>query len=275
MGWTGGSTSIDSIHYSLDTGRTWVFAAKFPGGARHTFGFVCNRSNYYIIGTDAFFSPIGKADVWRMGNSPRNWTNINNAPPFGNRIFQQVVSLDGFMYLLGGQNTYVGASPTIFRDVWKSADGITWTQVCASCAPNIGNTSGTCTSWRGRIWVIAGEYYADTHIRHKTIYSSKDGITWTQHSDLPIAAGLSYPKAFVWGGKLWVYGGYGSSNTSTLLYTTNGLSNWINASYVGMRETHAAAVAQQNPLFWVVTSGNWQSAPGDINRERQKVVKSN
>lgn len=278
-GWLGTSQEIDTIRYSLDEGATWTYATRFPGGVRHATGFVKQGDTYFIIGKTSDLPH--KSDVWKMGTSPRSWTQMQDTSAWPIAYFRQAVSLRGELYVLGGQDTITTAS-AVKRDVWKSSDeGVTWIEVCSACAPNIGNVVGCVTVWRNRIWVIGGEKYGTVADRRKTVFSSADGLTWVQHEDLPspTSGGLSYPKIFVWDGKLWVYGGYNSNtqNTSKLLWTTSGLTSasWRNADYVGMRETHAAAVAWQRSSAFYVTSGNWQSGGGDINKEVQKVVKTN
>ncbi|RMH37475.1 MAG: hypothetical protein D6694_13270 [Gammaproteobacteria bacterium] len=255
-GWRSGPRD-DSIYISIDTGRTWTFVRRAEWSPRHTFGFEKLGRYYYVFGADG---QDPKSDCWRSTDL-RNWTLMNDTISLmADRILYGNAAHDGWLYMIGGQDTTAGNNITVYTDVLRSRDGATWERVCNNCVPAIGNLGGAVESYNGRLWIVGGELYDDTngHIRYKSVYSSKDGgRTWHQHPDLPIPFVLSYPKVFVFDGKLWVYGGYDDSqtNTSVLMYTYDG-DTWFKVDHQNiLPPTHAAAVAVGNDYF-VIPSGN-------------------
>jgi hypothetical protein len=254
-GWEGGSNTINEQWFSLDDGVNWTAYDTAEWSPRHTFGFTRHKNGWIVAGSD-LYDTEGQDEVWYSSNG-LDWTAKTLAAEFGNRIMIAAVSKNDTLFVIGGQ---IGtSSPTVLRDVWYSTDdGVTWTELCSSCAPEIGNMSGTTTVWRNKIWVVAGEKYDDGggHTRYNTVYSSPDGLIWTQHSNLP-TEGLSYPKVFTFKGRLCFYGGFSDSNgNERFFYSTSDGENWNNGTASSMLVTHAAAVATKGEEFFISTSGN-------------------
>lgn len=257
-GWFGGSSTTRQIWYSLDTGATWTLWGNADWEARHTFPLVQKGNYWYILGSDLYAADSTRNDVWRSSNL-LNWTKIqNNAPWAGNRFMMAAWALGDTLYAGGGQNAISG-SITFYKDLYSSVDGITWDTVCASCLPNGGNFSGTFATYKNKAWIVAGERYDDTagHTRYKAVYSSANMRDWGRHDDLPIPLGISYPKVFVWDGRLWNYGGYDTANKKYLHYTYNG-DEWTRADeyLASLLITHAASVCPCGVSGFIITAGN-------------------
>ena len=69
-------------------------------------------------------------DVWKSSDDGANWTQIQDNAPWGNREWVSAVVFEDELYIVGGG----GAGSMI----WKSDDGITWTEVAISTT-EIGN----------------------------------------------------------------------------------------------------------------------------------------
>ena len=70
-----------------------------------------------------------KNDVWRSAGG-RTWTQVTGSAAFSRRQGHQAVSYRGSLWVVGGGNPF--GRDTYKNDVWRSADGRSWTQVTGS-----------------------------------------------------------------------------------------------------------------------------------------------
>jgi hypothetical protein len=101
------------------------------------------------------------------------------------------------LWYVGGVGT--GDVPT--AQVWRSFDGLQWTQVGNLPAPRHG---GALIVFDDRMWLINGrgntEDFADVLV-------SADGVTWTVATSFSV--GNWFPSGIVYDGKAWSIGGWG------------------------------------------------------------------
>ena len=112
-----------------------------------------------------------------------------------------VVSHDGYLWVMGG---YTGSRQ---NDVWKSADGVSWTQVTASAGWSARYAHGV-VSHDGYLWVMGG--IADSNLND--VWKSADGVSWIQ---VTASAGWSARQAHgavSHGNWIYVLGGLNSVN---------------------------------------------------------------
>ncbi len=144
------------------------------------------------------------SDVWSSGDGA-SWSKTNGGAPFGGRYGSQVLSFNGKLWLIGGNNSGI-----LKNDVWNSTDGAAWTQVLAA-----GPASPTQFSARedfqalvfnGLMWVIGGW----SGQNNGDVWSSPDGFTWTK----VFAGGGVGGFAGRWGltsailnNQIWIFGG--------------------------------------------------------------------
>jgi len=154
-------------------------ANAFSSGRYGLAGAVFNGAMWAMGG--AAGSPDGSvtyyySDVYSSGNGS-NWTKVNATAPFGGRYGSQVLSYNGKLWLIGGNN-----SGTLMNDVWNSSNGSAWSQVLAPSA------NGTPTQFPPRedfgalvynnaMWVIGG---FSQGANHNDVWNSTDGVTWNQ-----------------------------------------------------------------------------------------------
>eukprot|EP01029_Cantina_marsupialis_P018399 TRINITY_DN4221_c0_g1_i1.p1 TRINITY_DN4221_c0_g1~~TRINITY_DN4221_c0_g1_i1.p1 ORF type:complete len:873 (+),score=217.51 TRINITY_DN4221_c0_g1_i1:67-2685(+) len=84
-----------------------------------------------------------------------------------------------------------GRYRTFLNDVWESSDGKTWTPLTLNAPwPARGGHAFAVT--RDRLWVYGGRggdpYVKADNPLFNDVWSSADGITWTQHADAPWTA---------------------------------------------------------------------------------------
>ncbi len=103
------------------------------------------------------------------------------------------------VWLMGG----VDATGTYYNDVW-SFDGTTWTQAAnAAWTPQRGQAT---LVFNNKMWVIGGNTASMAwNVSSNQIWSTPDGITWTQVGTLPTTMDLlPYPAFEVFDGKMWI-----------------------------------------------------------------------
>ena len=123
--------------------------------------------------------------------------------------------------MLGGtENYYFGGATSTKNDVWSSADGKTWTQVTAKAAwsPRAYHQAAVLGN---KIYVFGGGNYVPKYHAVNDVWSSEDGVNWTQVTDAAAWSPRLWFSTAVYRDKLWVLGGW-SNNPS---------KNWGDAWY--------------------------------------------
>ena len=149
--------------------------------------------------------------------NPASWTNVaaSSPSPYTARRYHQSLAYNGKLYVIGGNRD----DDAILNDVWSSSDGINWSNIL-SYNTSPGPTQFTkrrhhsCIVFKDKMWVIAGEDWSGTGLPTNDVWSSTDGIAWTQ-----VLADTATPgpnqfsqRSFVSlttdGDKMYILGGY-------------------------------------------------------------------
>jgi hypothetical protein len=139
---------------------------------------------------------------------------------WSDRIFEVAGIYQDQMWVVGGQTGLAGedtsVDPTLFHnDVWRSPDGIVWTEVVGDAPAGPTRWSGRgmaskLVEFQGRMWLLGGGTYdtPDQPVRQylSEVWSTTDGEAWTQHSSPPWQ-GRQYHTVEVFDDRLWVIGG--------------------------------------------------------------------
>jgi len=142
-------------------------------------------------------------DVWSSTDGA-NWTQEVAQAPWTPRRYSSLVEFKGKMFLLGG----LDAGNNGLNDVWSSTDGITWTQEVAS-APWVGRGQHQTVVYNNKLWVMGGtipHYPPSTSVHLNDVWSSSDGVNWTQEADASWAARELF-SSVVSNSNIWVMGG--------------------------------------------------------------------
>lgn len=177
---------------------------------------VNHKGSFYVLGGRApkmsplaFGDSIFFNDVWKSGNSGKDWSRISSGlgAPWASRAYFQAVTKGPYMYVIGGQNSVAfpnpdptcgGALPPgvpcpvsilasdFFNDVWRSRDGVHWQQMTDDAAWS--ERAGlSAVSHNGWIYVMGGSVNDDTaiigpggppRIYYNDVYRSRDGRNW-------------------------------------------------------------------------------------------------
>lgn len=156
-----------------------------------------------LLDVDSFGSTINSM----AGASPRRalvvrqgqWRRIRTRGSFDPRDGAGLLVLGQYLYLIGGwtyETPYNGGK--IVSEVWRSADAAKWEFL--GNAPWPARHGAAWVVHRGRMFVIGGDGYAD-------VWSSADGIQWTQHADDAPFGGRYTPMAVSLRDTLYIFGG--------------------------------------------------------------------
>jgi hypothetical protein len=191
-----------------------------------------------------------------------NWVKVADKTAFTPRDSCGEVVFRGRMWLLGGWMDSFKDPP---RDVWSSADGVTWERATESAAWKHADFPMTVT-FKDRMWVMGGWHGGrlDHASASNAVWSSTDGANWTQET---AAAGWS-PRmaggAVVFHDRIWILGGtqkYYFGDDSDLkndVWSSADGVHWELATEHGPWSTRAylGAVAHAGKL-WVMGGGNY------------------
>jgi hypothetical protein len=146
------------------------------------------------------------SDVWLSPDRGQTWEKIleTGGDHWAPRAYFKAVTLNGWMYLAGGQDFRVielpfcaGLPPEIcppfvsdssfFNDVWRSQDGMQWEQMTAAAGwePRAGLSMAVLG---GELYVLGGSVNDDSAIiggppvreYYNDVWKSADGREWTQ-----------------------------------------------------------------------------------------------
>ena len=145
--------------------------------------------------------------VWTSKDGAK-WIQVTPHAAWSPRIAAAVVEFRGGMWLLGGtEDYYFGNDRSLKNDVWYSKDGRTWTLVTgkAAWAPRAYHQA---VVHDGKIWVFGGGNYVPGYQALNDVWSSEDGVHWTE-----VTAAAPWParlwfSAVVYRGRMWVLGGW-------------------------------------------------------------------
>jgi hypothetical protein len=130
------------------------------------------------------------------------------------------------MWIAGGVS---GFGPYhLYNDVWKSSDGITWTQATANAgwSPRY---NPTMLAFDNKLWIIGG---ATGTTDSSDVWYSSDGTTWTRATTNAGFGLIDEHSSVVFDNKMWVFGGYSSlysGVSNNAWYSSDGIS-WTQAT---------------------------------------------
>ena len=288
------ATLTSAAYYSIVDGtnigapivaNTQRFADRVLHGA------VFFKGRYWVIAgaTPTLPGPVPtvyvpQSDIWSSSDG-KTWRLETTNAAFGTRWIHKTLVYDNAIWLLSG----IRANGTGVNEVWKSLDGINWTQVnqitpwgligfiptmaatvfnnqmwvvisgrtysstdgatwTAQSAPaaiggGIQREYASFTAYNNKLWYIGGAAVSlaspgppatFNRVVQNDVWSSNDGITWTQVSAPGVAPFTARQQhaAFVLGGKLWVFGGKGATDPSPAndAWTTTDGVTWTKAA---------------------------------------------
>ena len=225
------STFKNDIWYSPDA-VNWYIATQHP-----IFEFRSNYASASCVFDNKIWITGGRQvdnyyndDVWNSADGI-NWSRVTNTSGFSGRVGHKMVAFNGYMWVVGG---YDGNTNAGFKsDVWRSTNGVNWECVTADTG-----FSGRCLFgmlvFDGKMWVIGGHYttyivrgsvsnpiIVEMNHKNAEVWSSSDGVNWTLETANPGFMPRSGHASAVHNGRMWISGGWYSTNGFQVLPVNN------------------------------------------------------
>jgi hypothetical protein len=235
--------TTNQVWASDDGGATWGATPICPHSVPnpstlfprvHTPAHTAHAGYYYLIGGDGQFP---HSEVWRtsLSGNGATWEKVTNFihADWEDRILSVAGSLDGKLYLMGGQLNYTDKT-SARADVYVSTDdGATWTKMGAAIPWSARGMVAGMPVIDGCLYLVGGGRYENDGA--KDCYDGVfkfDGTTWTtvlaEGHNTWRAGGRAYHNVVSAGGRLWVITGStstaGGSNPIILFSEDKGVS---------------------------------------------------
>ena len=272
--------SAEGVRWTLVKPNTFQddrFDPKSDWEGRHTAGYVVYKGKMWIVGGDANQGHY-QNDVWNSDDG-RTWTHVNQGRdvPWGPRALHYTLVFDDKIWVMGGQTMpkMAPAAEVFYRDVWNTTDGIHWVRVRPkepywSARGMIGGN----VVFKGRMWILGGGTYntPQTPFRrfYSDIWSSADGVRWTQELKAPPWEPRQYHEVAVFDDRMWVLEGSHKPGLSRndVWYSADGV-NWYELPGTPWNPRHAASVFVHDNALWMIGG----SDKGKMDRGVWKLVR--
>lgn len=255
--------TTDEVWSSVD-GVSWTLELPHQHGQferRHVHVSVSWNDAIWMIGGDAHQGYYNH-DVVRSEDGVE-WEEVlaPGEPPWSPRALQISGVYQGALWTGGGQDLLGSEAEYAYHnDLWRSEDGVQWTQVVGD-APSSDTRWAGCgmvdgfVEFKGRMWLVGCARYGEVvgHEIFAEVWSTTDGITWQRHADPPWS-GKSWHNVVVWDDKLWLL--FGGANSGEVWFSADGESwEMLPADYPAPG-SHAQGVAVHED-YLLYAGGNY------------------
>lgn len=216
--------------------------------------------------------------VWHSSDGIQ-WRQTTAKAAWSPRLGAGGAVLGGKMWILGGiENYYFGTKKDLLNDVWSSADGSQWNPATHK-APWTPRAYHAVLAFNNKLWVLGGGNYLPTYEAHNDVWSSPDGIHWTQATAKAPWHERIWFSAVVYKNRMWVLGGWSnkpSVNWNDVWYSADGV-HWkeLKTDSVWSKRHEHSAFVLDNKIWvaagnaWPCTNDVWQLDVPDAWLERQ------
>lgn len=189
--------------------------------------------------------------VW-SSKGGSNWVLETPNAGWSPRLAPGFVVFKGKMWILGGTSDfYKNNDTTLFNDVWSSEDGKNWKLELAN-APWSKRTHGQALVFDGKMWIIGGGTRAPKANSLNDVWSSEDGVNWTQVTNSAAWAPRIWFSTVVYRDRMWVLGGWADSgNIGDVWYSKDGKTWTEFKSDVKWSKRHEHAAFVFKDRIWV------------------------
>jgi hypothetical protein len=258
--------------WSSSDGATWTLELlQAPWEGRHCAGYAVHDGRMWIVGGDCNQGHY-QSDVWSSADGV-NWDLVNDAVPWAPRSLQHTLVFAGEIWIMGGQTMphFAPAPEMFYSDVWRSSDGVNWTQVTDQVPWAPRGMIGAYAVHDGRMWILGGGTYdipaKPERIFYNDVWSSADGVNWELVNEAAPWTPRQYHEVAVYDGKMWVMEGYhiDSGNRADVWYSADGI-DWHEVADTPWAPRHAASVCVYDEALWMVAGNNmtpdaWKLTP--------------
>lgn len=188
-----------------------------------------------------------------------NWKQVTGNVAWSPRTAAAIVEFKGKIWILGGiENYYFGNNESLKNDVWYSTDGKKWKLATAHAgwSPRAYHQASVLN---GKIYVFGGGNYVTGYQAKNDVWSSNDGIQWTQVSAAAAWHERLWFSSVVYRKRLWVLGGWSNNpykNWSDVWYTKDGKEWKQLKSNVIWKERHELSAFVFRDKIWIAGGMN-------------------
>ena len=242
--WLIGGRTANEAHiaevWSSTDGYNWTEvnpSAAF--GARREFVSMVHDGKMWVLGGDAADVSGGLTnDVWYSSDGD-SWHEATEAASwhardyFGGVAFASGATGSDEMWVLGHYTGDPRGIPGV-EDHHYSTDGSTWSSVSVSGLPP--SSFFPAITFNNAILIVGGYFYTNSAWSDSnTIYSSTDGVNWTELSvNGSIWDARRVHTTLVYDDKLWVLAGYSGYNRDDYWYSSDG-TQWHEVTASGSK----------------------------------------
>ena len=278
IGGIDGKNNLNDVWKSKDGGVSWEQVAKeqrFPVRRLHS-SVVLGGAIYVIGGRQNGANRLN--DVWKSEDGGVSWEQVTANTGFSKRSGHSSVVRYGAMYVIGGYTEY-GES---LSEVWKSENGgVSWKQIATGQFQ--GRHSHSSVVRDGDIYIIGGRNSRSSIYFDEVWKSENGGTDWKQVATLNSFPARRNHSSVVWNDAIYVIGGQGAANFTTVVYddvwkSIDGGANWRRVTDAfPARYSHSAAVLKGSRYSGIYIMGGYnidRSASFRKSRFRNDVWKS-
>jgi hypothetical protein len=179
---------------------------------------------------------------------------------FPKRDRPQGVVFNNQMWIIAGRGQNSGAGQV--NDIWRSSNGITWTQATASA--NFSARWGhRCVFFKNKIWLTGG---ADNTGALNDVWSSTDGTTWTLALN-----SAAFPQRYshsmtAYDNKLWIIGGFDGAQQyrNDVWYSSDGTTWTLATATANFSGRSSHTCIEYNGKMWVAGGFNGTQTTNDV-----------
>lgn len=157
--------------------------------------------------------------IWSSSDAVQ-WTMVAEHAPWPARRNALVVEFDNKLWLFGGWESSgkKDVTPTMFyRDMWQSRDGIQWTQISS----NMPASNEQVLIFQNQIWLLGKD----------GVWTTTDGKAWRQTATGKPFSDRGSFGAEVFDGKMWIFGGMGTTKTTNEVWFSQDGTTWQEAEH--------------------------------------------
>jgi hypothetical protein len=222
--------------FSSTDGVTWTEAGMdvLPNGVSNFTSFIFNNKMWLVGG-----SGIGLGADVKSSTDGITWLQEGSLPVTIN--YPTSLIHDNKIWIIGGVSS--GADTA---KVFYSSNGNNWTEAGTlplSSGSQVGKYAHRVLEYKNKMWLFGGYYGPDQ------VYSSTDGITWTEVGMNSLPSQLFYTGALVYDDKMWVIGGDTNTSPSKKAYSSTDGITWTERGTLPAAISNPGALVYKNKMW--------------------------
>jgi len=159
--------------WSSANGMDWTQETHTTPAVSSLAQMLARSDRLVLIAGWQYSAPNYYRQVWQSTDG-KSWSLLTNAVPFSATNLNQVIELNGTLLAFAGND-----ANEMTPEVWSSSDGASWTQIVAN-APYGPRLGYRVVVHNNLVYVIGGYSSMSTSTMANDVWSSPDGVVWTQ-----------------------------------------------------------------------------------------------